>query len=1255
MKLFNKTILLITLLICSLSANGQCVTVDSSFYTFTSSTITIKPFPGFSWLPRTNASSITTPLYAEGRSSNPKFAASSTTIYSGASAKTNVFFGGDDNSNGHANTQIITKKTYSLLDGPITIKGTFLNRNTDPKYNESYIGIVPSSYSYFAPLDCDLSSLVARQGIIIGAVTSSGNAYLFDHGDIYTAIKTVKGPISHGISMGKWFTMEVTYQIINSHLYMTKAIYNDGSGAKQPLGTMIDIGLVSNFSWLNSVNIVWGVDDLLADVSIVKKECKIKKCITEDSLVYDLDVSNLTRTPTPSSSNIIGTDFSKITTPLAVESVATNDKAFSNSNLVYNPSSNRPTVYFGGDAPSPAAQHSASITTSKTFNLFTGPITIEGQFFNRFDQPLYNEAYICIVPKNYTWYTGWITGNNLTFEGIRIGARPYAALVVDAKDATTSDNVIYPLTTHNFAKNGEWYKMKATFDTLNSNLVLSLFQINNGSGYKDIITNPLIIGKASNYPWLSELRAQLLVDDLVDTIKITKLNCLSICKISKENGVLNICKNLTKNIDAKTYFKLNNNSISTADGSFKLVAFNGDRKHVNITNYALSNSSELNTNWPAGKWRIQFTSKCGAIDSIEINLLPKPKLVLKPITSFCSVNTPINLTQYLDTVFPSNATIKWFGNNVSNNQLNLVIPKDSQWLKNQSINCMIADTFGCADTIKNINYSIRNFPTININPKPKTIICKGNKAFLTATTTNLNSVTWSLQNLSDGVISNPKSNNINYTPGPNDLNRNLAYLKVYGEWTASDPCPQVVDSVTVEIAAKPKLNLKSLPIFCNLKQTIDLNLLVDSVSPKNAKINWFGNNITNGFLVINSGVDSTFITNNFINATITDLLGCTDTVNKIQYVIKNSPIINIISQKPLSSCENMPFKIISNSKYSNGIQWQKIQNADGNIDNSNNTNIEYLPGSLDKIRSKAYLKVSSIPFTNDPCPQISDSIELQIVAQPKIQFSKTISACAPHLDSFVVIETTGKSPANLTYDWKLNNMVISQKQKWNYNFLNQGIYNISIKVSENMPNCADSINQLGLVQIFPKPKSSFLSNPEEWAYSENPQFKFQSNSSIDETFFKNNKLSHYWKFSNARFDTNSNDFSPSFSGIKGDSGTYWSRLIVVSDKGCADTTSKKLMVISKLKIYAPTAFSPDDFGPNANNRYYLYASNYKTAWIKIYNRWGEKLYESIDLKEGWDGQYMGKPCMDGVYVVVADIRDFNGYHNLYKGTITLLR
>jgi gliding motility-associated-like protein len=113
---------------------------------------------------------------------------------------------------------------------------------------------------------------------------------------------------------------------------------------------------------------------------------------------------------------------------------------------------------------------------------------------------------------------------------------------------------------------------------------------------------------------------------------------------------------------------------------------------------------------------------------------------------------------------------------------------------------------------------------------------------------------------------------------------------------------------------------------------------------------------------------------------------------------------------------------------------------------------------------------------------------------------------------------------------------------------------------------------------------------------------------------------------------------------------------VTSDSGCVASGYVNITVIPKHVIFIPDVFTPNGDG---NNDYFEVYGN-KAAWkqfeVKIFDRIGEKVYESNDMNFKWDGTFKGKPCNPAVFVYLIDVVYIDDVPDkLYKGSITLLR
>lgn len=88
-------------------------------------------------------------------------------------------------------------------------------------------------------------------------------------------------------------------------------------------------------------------------------------------------------------------------------------------------------------------------------------------------------------------------------------------------------------------------------------------------------------------------------------------------------------------------------------------------------------------------------------------------------------------------------------------------------------------------------------------------------------------------------------------------------------------------------------------------------------------------------------------------------------------------------------------------------------------------------------------------------------------------------------------------------------------------------------------------------------------------------------------------------------------------------------------------------------IFVPNAFTPD--GDGYNDVLMVNGNNISEMTIAIYNRWGQKVFESNDQNIGWDGTYNGKTLPPDVYGYYMQCRCDEGGSLFLKGNITLLR
>ncbi len=181
-----------------------------------------------------------------------------------------------------------------------------------------------------------------------------------------------------------------------------------------------------------------------------------------------------------------------------------------------------------------------------------------------------------------------------------------------------------------------------------------------------------------------------------------------------------------------------------------------------------------------------------------------------------------------------------------------------------------------------------------------------------------------------------------------------------------------------------------------------------------------------------------------------------------------------------------------------------------------------------------------------------------------------------------------------------------------------------------------------VVVVYPQPIASFVATP-------NPVSISNTNIFFSNTSTGNSPLC-IWDLGDGNY-SDLQQFSHQFPNQ--DSGTYLVSLIVTNSFGCADTTYRTIVVKPDYSIFIPTGFSPN--GDGSNEKFYVYYTNIHEYHMQIFNRWGEQMFDSFDLTEGWDGSFKGNSVPEGTYVYRISYSDSDNIKHQKHGTITLVR
>ncbi len=124
-----------------------------------------------------------------------------------------------------------------------------------------------------------------------------------------------------------------------------------------------------------------------------------------------------------------------------------------------------------------------------------------------------------------------------------------------------------------------------------------------------------------------------------------------------------------------------------------------------------------------------------------------------------------------------------------------------------------------------------------------------------------------------------------------------------------------------------------------------------------------------------------------------------------------------------------------------------------------------------------------------------------------------------------------------------------------------------------------------------------------------------------------------------------------------DTGVYKILLIAGNEFGCQDSIVKYIDFLPRVTYFLPNAFSPNDDGNNDVFKGTGIFSGMKDFTMKIWNRWGEMIFESTDPNTGWNGKKYntGADSPQGVYLFVVTYTGPRGAKAELKGFSTLVR
>jgi len=258
---------------------------------------------------------------------------------------------------------------------------------------------------------------------------------------------------------------------------------------------------------------------------------------------------------------------------------------------------------------------------------------------------------------------------------------------------------------------------------------------------------------------------------------------------------------------------------------------------------------------------------------------------------------------------------------------------------------------------------------------------------------------------------------------------------------------------------------------------------------------------------------------------------------------------------------------------------------------------------------------------------VDDHPDFNVTGPTKLCLNSSVDLTAASLDP------------NLTYDWTENGNGPTTINPYTIVGNTTGNRNISVTATNAAGCTSDSVFN-SRVRVYPLPVP--IIDTAIVLLSDGIEISFIDNTNIPVN-------SRNWTFDPPGGGTNIREqFTIQ------DTTTYSASLTLTDTNGCVGTTNEQFFFSIPNGFYLPTAFSPN--GDSRNEIFIIPGYvNVKTYSMKVFNRWGEIMFQSTDPKVGWDGKVGGNYVPDGAYGYFVEIIDYDGKKVIRKGTVLLMR
>lgn len=363
-------------------------------------------------------------------------------------------------------------------------------------------------------------------------------------------------------------------------------------------------------------------------------------------------------------------------------------------------------------------------------------------------------------------------------------------------------------------------------------------------------------------------------------------------------------------------------------------------------------------------------------------------------------------------------------------------------------------------------------------------------------------------------------------------------------------------------------------------------------------------------------------------------IGCRDSITRFGYIRIDGPVPDY-TLDVTKGCEPLTVTITDKSlsyseyyfDYGDGSKFDTTGNPGAHIYTANNALTE-----LSDYQPRLFLLDPLGCFSENIYP-----IKVEVYQKPKIKFmADTLQGCVP-----LTVHFTDSSLFVKQYQWDFENdgNIDDTARNPTHIYTTTGFKTVKLN-ARSQYGCRQTDSLINYIEVFNLPQAAFT-------YS-----RFDSDTAnIFYDFY--NQSSNFnaieWYVDTLLVNTN-----PDFRYPFKDTGYQKVKLLAISAQGCVDSTDTTIFVAPDYFFYIPNAFTPnrregnETFGPYGP----IWARKYI---MRVFSRYGEKLFETDRVEEQWDGSFKDVPCQQDVYLYNIEYMDIFSRWHVFNGTVLLIR